>query len=128
MESLIYHYNDMHTRLYSIGMVVSGQERCLREYSYDSPGQVTKMRTHTDASGAVISTVRKEDGKDKLYFYNKDIKDSTTSLLDDAGTSAGIFSYSDFGETSEVKEVSISNEICYTGAVYDESTGLYYLK
>ena len=78
-------------------------------------------------SGAVISTVRKEDGKDNFYFYNKDIKGSTTSLLDDADSSAGIYSYSDFGETSEIQEATITNEICYTGAVYDENTGLYYL-
>ncbi|MEI3209650.1 MAG: RHS repeat-associated core domain-containing protein [Lachnospiraceae bacterium] len=34
---------------------------------------------------------------------------------------------SDFGETSIHGSSALKNEIYYTGGIYDESTGLYYL-
>ena len=37
-----------------------------------------------------------------------------------------IYEYSDFGEVEAIVE-AIDNEICYTGAIYDASTGLHYM-
>ena len=37
------------------------------------------------------------------------------------------YQYTDFGETSIYGDTDFYNEICYNGAIYDESTGLYYL-
>ena len=49
------------------------------------------------------------------------------SITGETGQAAVVYTYSDFGETEEVVADSIGNEICYTGAVYDKDTGLYYM-
>ena len=35
--------------------------------------------------------------------------------------------YDDYGQTEASGEIGFYNEICYTGGIYDKSTGLYYL-
>lgn len=72
----------------------------------------------------IISSSR-SDGK--FYYYNKDIKGSSTSILDCNGDLVVSYNYSDFGETTRQGDDSFVNEVCYTGGIYDESTGLYYL-
>ena len=47
--------------------------------------------------------------------------------MDAEGRSAATYEYTDFGETTVHGGGAFENEICYTGGVYDESTGLYYL-
>ncbi|UPA32283.1 RHS repeat-associated core domain-containing protein [Terrisporobacter glycolicus] len=37
------------------------------------------------------------------------------------------YDYDDFGVTRSIGDSAFFNEICYTGAIYDVSTGLYYL-
>ena len=37
------------------------------------------------------------------------------------------YDYDDFGVTRSIGDSTFFNEICYTGAIYDVSTGLYYL-
>jgi len=38
------------------------------------------------------------------------------------------YDYTDYGETAQlIADSTFENEICYTGGIYDESTGLYYL-
>ena len=59
--------------------------------------------------------------------YNKDLKGSTTSLLKPDGSCALSYRYTDFGETAVCGDGNLENEICYTGGIYDEGTGLYYL-
>lgn len=61
------------------------------------------------------------------YLYNKDIQGSTTSVLDADGTGEISYEYDDFGETEINGNSAFQNEICYTGGIYDETTGLYYL-
>ena len=77
-----------------------------------------------DAGNIIASERDAETGKD-YYFYNKDIRASTTSILDSSGNCANSYEYSDFGETTVHGD--LYNEICYTGGIYDETTGLYYL-
>lgn len=60
-------------------------------------------------------------------MYLKDIQGSTTSIVKDDGSLSAAYAYSDFGETEEITGSSFDNEICYTGAVYDDTTGLYYM-
>ncbi|WP_343349039.1 RHS repeat-associated core domain-containing protein [Terrisporobacter petrolearius] len=43
------------------------------------------------------------------------------------GTSPVAYDYDDFGVTRSIGDSTFFNEICYTGAIYDVSTGLYYL-
>ncbi|WP_277613459.1 RHS repeat domain-containing protein, partial [Hominisplanchenecus murintestinalis] len=57
----------------------------------------------------------------------KDLKGSTTSLIKPDGSCAAAYRYTDFGETVIYAAEDVENEICYTGGIYDESTGLYYL-
>ncbi len=75
--------------------------------------------------GGVIAAEREGNSGNEYYFYNKDMRASTTNILNESGTSVAAYEYSDFGETSVNSD--FYNEICYTGAVYDETTGLYYL-
>ncbi|NCE97679.1 RHS repeat-associated core domain-containing protein [Emergencia sp. 1XD21-10] len=77
-----------------------------------------------DAGNIIAAERDAETGKD-YYFYNKDIRASTTSILDSSGNCANSYECSDFGETTVHGD--LYNEICYTGGIYDASTGLYYL-
>ncbi|MDD7718565.1 MAG: RHS repeat-associated core domain-containing protein [Eubacteriaceae bacterium] len=43
------------------------------------------------------------------------------------GTLSAAYSYTDFGEPAELTGSGFNNEICYTGAMYDQSSGLYYM-
>ncbi len=64
---------------------------------------------------------------DEFYFYNRDVKGSSTSILNQDGEAVVSYQYGDFGETQKQGDPSFLNEICYTGGIYDENTGLYYL-
>ena len=80
------------------------------------------------AADQTIATMRYTgDYAGKAYFYQKDIKGSTMSLGDEEGEGILAYEYDDFGETTKQGDEDFFNEICYTGAIYDESTGLYYL-
>ena len=61
------------------------------------------------------------------YLYNKDVQGSTTNILNGNGTDELSYEYDDFGETEVNGNSVFQNEICYTGGIYDETTGLYYL-
>jgi RHS repeat-associated protein len=75
----------------------------------------------------VIAGIRYSDERQKEYFYSKDVQGSTTNITDNTGECVQSYDYTDFGETSERITTEFENEICYTGGVYDELTGLYYL-
>ena len=61
------------------------------------------------------------------FLYTKDIQGSTSSILNKDTKGELSYEYDDFGETSIHGSSVLKNEICYTGGIYDESTGLYYL-
>ena len=73
-------------------------------------------------NGDIILTIRTGT---KSYVYNADIRGSIMSITDDNGDVVQSCYYSVFGEPSV--EGTFYNEILYTGAVYDSSTGMYYL-
>ena len=77
--------------------------------------------------GNTISTIRYNLSGLEYYVYNKDIKGSTSNIVDNNNNAKISYIYSDFGETEEVGDKIFYNEICYTGGIYDESTSLYYL-
>ena len=60
-------------------------------------------------------------------MYHKDIQGSTTSLVKEDGSADATYRYTDFGETTINGDNKAENEVCYTGGIYDHSTGLYYL-
>ena len=77
--------------------------------------------------GNTISTMRYDLTGLEYYVYNKDIKGSTTNIIDNNKNAKISYKYSDFGETEETGDTNFYNEICYTGGIFDESTALYYL-
>ena len=77
--------------------------------------------------GNTISTMRYDLTGLEYYVYNKDIKGSTTNIVDNNKNAKISYKYSDFGETREIGDTDFYNEIAYTGGIYDESTSLYYL-
>ena len=105
-------------------------------YFYDN-GQVLYTlnkedeKTTQNLSGIsdnVIATKRYEgDDEGRLYFYNKDVKGSTSSILDDNLNGIVSYDYDDYGVTEKRGDAGFLNEICYTGGIYDDSTSLYYL-
>lgn len=74
-----------------------------------------------------IATTRGTGDSEAYYVYNKDIRESTTNLVDSSGVSEVSYEYTDYGETEITGDEDFYNEICYTGGIYDEETGLYYL-
>ena len=60
-------------------------------------------------------------------MYHKDIQGSSTSLVKEDGSADATYQYTDFGETTINGDNKAENEVCYTGGIYDQSTGLYYL-
>ena len=83
---------------------------------------------HMGTQNNVICTSRfGEDSEESLYYYTKDIRESTTNLVDTAGRGVVSCQYTDFGETTIHGQEDFYNEICYTGGIYDAGTELYYL-
>ncbi|MCC3865688.1 Hint domain-containing protein [Terrisporobacter petrolearius] len=100
----------------------------------EEPENVEKLTGVTSlnlmvASGNAIATVRDISSTEgeKYYFYNKDMRESTTNLVNVEGKSEVSYEYTDFGETEINGDENFYNEICYTGGIYDNKTGLYYL-
>ena len=77
-------------------------------------------------SANIIATSRGTGDRESWYLYNKDIRESTTSLTAADGSAAATYEYDDFGGTTVTSGADLDNEICYTGQIYDQSSGLYY--
>ncbi len=73
--------------------------------------------------GSIISSARGSSS----YLHTEDIQGSTGTILDSSFQNRNTYDYADFGEVTVSGTSQIENEICYTGAVYDETTGLHYL-
>ncbi|MGL4483818.1 MAG: RHS repeat-associated core domain-containing protein, partial [Anaerovoracaceae bacterium] len=59
------------------------------------------------------------------YFYNKDLRASTTSVIAESGAAVKAYKYDEFGNTESFG--NLDNEVAYTGGIYDKSNQLYYL-
>ena len=95
--------------------------------SYTTDGdniQTSQNLIGTD--GNILATQKYGDHTDYL-LYHKDIQGSTTSLVKEDGSADATYQYTDFGETTINGDNKAENEVCYTGGIYDQSTGLYYL-
>ncbi|MCC3866629.1 RHS repeat-associated core domain-containing protein [Terrisporobacter mayombei] len=95
-------------------------------YTADKNGNKTSQN-FVGIEGNIIGTKRYSKERFKYYNYNKDIQVSTTSVVGQDGTSPVAYDYDDFGVTRSIGDSTFFNEICYTGGIYDVSTGLYYL-
>lgn len=95
-------------------------------YTTDTNGnQNSQNLIGTD--GNVLATERFQQNATQYYLYNKDIQGSTSILVKEDGSADAIYQYTDFGETMIQGYDQAKNEVCYTGGIYDQSTGLYYL-
>ena len=62
------------------------------------------------------------------YGYTKDSRGSTSNLISSSGSTIASYKYDDYGETQEnVTLTGIHNKVMYTGQVYDEDSGQYYM-
>ena len=78
----------------------------------------------------IFGTERTDGSDEYYYFYLNDIRGSKTGLIDSTTGSIVSYWYNDFGEVSEERSDDYEdfiNEVQYTGAIYDVSTGLLYL-
>ncbi|MFR2877379.1 MAG: RHS repeat-associated core domain-containing protein [Anaerovoracaceae bacterium] len=94
-------------------------------YTKDADGNRSSMNL-LGTSANVIATSRGTGNCESWYLYNKDIRESTTSIIGANGSAAATYKYDDFGNTKLTGGTGIDNEICYTGQIYDPSSGLYY--
>ena len=94
-------------------------------YTKDADGRRSSMNL-LGTSANVIATSRGTGNSENWYLYNKDIRESTTSIIGENGSAAATYKYDDFGNTKLTGGTGIDNEICYTGQIYDQSSGLYY--
>ncbi len=95
-------------------------------YTTDGTGALSAQNL-IGISENTIATTRGTGDSESYYVYNKDIRESTTNLVNSAGNSEVSYEYTDYGETEITGNKDFYNEICYTGGIYDASTGIYYL-
>lgn len=94
-------------------------------YTKDEAGTLGSMNL-MGISSNIISTSRGTGDSESRYLYNKDIRESTTSIIGADGTAAAAYEYDEFGGTTVKIGADFDNEICYTGQIYDKASGLYY--
>ena len=90
-------------------------------------GQIDVRYLYDD--GAVYCAVY----NDIPYWYNTDIRGSVTNILKGDATSSitttlnKSYVYDAYGNTDVTSTTEFRNSIAYTGAIFDQETGLYYL-
>ena len=146
---------DAENRLSQVSVTKDGKTAVIQQNIYNGEGQriqkidgdetinyyyqdgVVAYTTDTDGNqnsqnligtdGNVLATERFQQNATQYYLYNKDIQESTSSLVKEDGSADATYRYTDFGETTINGDNKAENEVCYTGGIYDHSTGLYYL-
>ena len=153
-ENQTYVY-DAENRLSQVSVTKDGKTAVIQQNIYNGEGQriqkidgdetinyyyqdgVVAYTTDTDGNqnsqnligtdGNVLATERFQQNATQYYLYNKDIQGSTSSLVKEDGSADATYQYTDFGETTIQGDDQAKNEVSYTGGIYDQSTGLYYL-
>ena len=96
--------------------------------SYTTDGENSQTSQNLiGTDGNMLATQRYGSDHTDYLLYHKDIQGSTTSLVKGDGSADATYRYTDFGETTINGDNKAENEVCYTGGIYDQSTGLYYL-
>ena len=96
-------------------------------YTTDSLGNVKVFNLLNGSD--ILGTLRINGNNVSSYFYTEDMRGSTVNVIDNSGNTVLSYWYDDFGQVNEYRESgnSLINEVQYTGAIYDELTGLLYL-
>ena len=96
--------------------------------SYTTDGENSQTSQNLiGTDGNILATQRYGSDHTDYLLYNKDIQGSSTSLVKENGSADATYQYTDFGETTINGDNKVENEVCYTGGIYDQSTGLHYL-
>ena len=96
--------------------------------SYTTDGENSQTSQNLiGTDGNILATQRYGSDHTDYLLYHKDIQGSTTSLVKEDGSADATYRYTDFGETTINGDNKAENEVCYTGGIYDHSTGLYYM-
>ena len=96
--------------------------------SYTTDGENSQTSQNLiGTDGNILATQRYGSDHTDYLLYHKDIQGSSTSLVKEDGSADATYRYTDFGETTINGDNKAENEVCYTGGIYDHSTGLYYL-
>ena len=96
--------------------------------SYTTDGENSQTSQNLiGTDGNILATQRYGSDHTDYLLYNKDIQGSSTSLVKEDGSADATYRYTDFGETKINGDNKVENEVCYTGGIYDQRTGLYYL-
>ncbi|MGL4483644.1 MAG: RHS repeat domain-containing protein, partial [Anaerovoracaceae bacterium] len=97
-------------------------------YTEDKVGTAAEQISSFNLLGLsdnIIATERPNASAKSYYFYNKDVRGSSSNILDKEGTAKASYKYDEFGNTQSFG--NLDNEIAYTGGIYDKNTQLYYL-
>ena len=96
--------------------------------SYTTDGENSQTSQNLiGTDGNILATQRYGSDHTDYLLYHKDIQGSSTSLVKEDGSADATYQYTDFGETTINGDNKAENEVCYTGGIYDQRTGLYYL-
>jgi len=97
--------------------------------SYTTDINSIKAQEHILDPGGTIIASKRFDGiySNMYFFYNYDLRGSVTSILNPDGTRVKGYDYDEFGNTKEVGQPAFKNDVKFTGAVHDISSGLYYM-
>ena len=109
---------DMLKYVYRDGAVLyttGGGSNWIANFYYRAPNSDIMAIRHDTNFTTVSSTI------------TTDIRGSTLSIFDDSRGLRGGFRYSDFGITQRVGWCDQNIDVAYTGGIWDEATGLYYL-
>lgn len=109
----------------------------ITKYYYDrgallfTTGENTSLRATEnilDPAGSIIASKRFDGNYENMYFfYNYDIRGSVTNIIAPDGNLVKGYSYDEFGNMEPVGDKNFLNDVTFTGAVHDTSTGLYYM-
>ena len=88
-------------------------------------GEIIATKDYANATNADGSA---NTFANKYYFYHYDIRGSVTTLLKPDATFEQGYSYDEYGNTTVENSASLfHNEMSYTGAISDSTTGLSYM-
>ena len=135
---------------------IAGDQQTTSTYTYDANGErLTKLnQTHTTQyyyDGVNLLFTKRNNSIDVrylydedtlyaaiaadglTYWYNVDLRGSVTNIIKGDTTGSITTSlnksyvYDAYGNTNVTSTSEFRNAVAYTGAIYDEETGLYYL-
>ncbi|WLR41739.1 RHS repeat-associated core domain-containing protein [Bacillus carboniphilus] len=96
-------------------------------YSADQDNQ--KVTENILNRAGLIAASKRFDGvyENNYFFYQYDLRGSVTNIIDSEAKRVKGYEYDDFGNPKEVGDKTFKNDVKFTGAVHDASTGLHYM-